>query len=50
MCISCDEHLTIKHIFTCSGFIETRESHYSAQSLCVLFEEISVKKILNYLK
>ena len=51
MCIGCDERLTIEHILlTCSDFIETRENHYTAQSLRVLSEEISVEKIYNYLK
>ena len=50
MCIGCDERLTTKHILlTCSDFTETRESQYTAQSLRVLFEEISVEKI-SYLK
>ena len=32
--ISCDELLTIEHILlTCSGFIEIRQSHFTAQSL-----------------
>ena len=40
MCVGCDERLTIKHILlTCSDFIEVRESHFTAQSLRVLFEE-----------
>ena len=37
MRIGCDEHLTIEHILiTCSDFIKTRQSHFTAQSLCVL--------------
>ena len=48
MCIGCDELLTTEHILlTCSDFIETRESHYSAQSLHILFQGISWE---NYLK
>ena len=36
MCIRCDELLTIEHILlTCSGLTEIRESHFTAQSLCV---------------
>ena len=51
MCIRCDELLTIEHtLLTCSGLIEIRESHFTAQSLCVLFQEISPEKIFNFLK
>ena len=58
MCIGCDELLTIQHIlltlfiyFTaCSDFIEIREYHFTAQSLRVLFREISPEKIFNFLK
>ena len=51
MCIGCDELLTIEQILlTCSNFIEIRESHFTAQSLCVLFQEISPEKIFNFLK
>ena len=51
MCIGCDELLTVKHIsLTCSDLIGIRQSHFSAQSLRVLFQEISPEKILNLLK
>ena len=41
VCIGCDEFLTIEHILlTCSDLIEVRESHFTAQSLRVLFHEI----------
>ena len=51
MCIGCDELLTIKHILlTCSDLIQIRETHFTAQSLRVLFQEISPEKILNFLK
>ena len=52
MRIGCDELLTIKHILlTNSDFIEIRESHFTAQSLRVLSQEISHEKIfLNFLK
>ena len=37
MCIRCDELLTIEHILlTCSDLIEIRESHFTAQSQCVV--------------
>ena len=40
MCIGCDKRLTIEHILlTCSDFIETRESHFTA----------SPEKIFNFL-
>ena len=43
--------MTIEHIlFACLYFVETRGSHYTAQSLRVLYEEISVEKIFNSLK
>ena len=42
MCIGCDQHLTIEHILlTCSDFIEIRESHFTAKSLRMLFQDIS---------
>jgi len=41
VCIGCDEVLTIEHILlTCSDLIEIRESHFTAQSLCMLFQDI----------
>ena len=51
VCIGCDQHLTIEYILlTCSDFIEMRESHFTAQSLRVLFQDISLEKIFNLLK
>ena len=50
MCIGCDALLTIEHILlTCSDLIEIRESHFTAQSLHVLFQEILPEKILNFI-
>ena len=41
MCIGCEKRLTIEHIlFICSDFIEIRESHFTAKSLRMLFEDI----------
>ena len=40
VCIGCDKYLTIEHILlTCSDFIEMRESHFTAQSLRMLFQD-----------
>ena len=51
MCIGCDKQLTIEHILlTCLDFIEMRERHFTAQSLRMLFQDISPEKILNFLK
>ena len=51
VCIKCDKHLTIEHILlTCSDFIEIRESHFTAKSLRMLFQDISPEKIFNFLK
>ena len=51
VCIRCDKRLTIEHIFlTCSDFIEIRERHFTAKSLCMLFKDIPAEKILNFLK
>ena len=51
VCIGCDELLTIEHnLLNCSDLIEIRESHFTAQSLCVLFQEISPETIFNFLK
>ena len=51
MCIGCDEVLNIEHIsLTCSDLIEIRESHFTAQSLLVLFQDIPPEKIFNFLK
>ena len=51
MCIGCDEHLTIEHVLlTCSDLTEIRESHFTAQSLHVLFQDISHEKSFNFLK
>ena len=45
VCIGCDQHITIKHILlTFSDFIEMRESHFTAQSLRMLFQDISPEK------
>ena len=49
MCIGCDQHLTII-LLTCSDFIEIRESQFTAQSLRILFQDISPEKIFNILK
>ena len=51
LCIGCDKRLTIEHILlTYSDFIEIRESHITAKSLHVLFQDISPEKIFNFLK
>ena len=51
MCIGRDELLTIGHILlTCSDLIEIKESHFTVQSLCMLFQDISPEKIFNFLK
>ena len=51
MCTRCDELLTIENILlTCSDLIEIRESHFTAQSLRVLFQDISPEKMFNFLK
>ena len=51
MCIRCDKCLTIEHILLiCSDFTEIRESHFTAQSLHMLFQDISPEKIFNFLK
>ena len=51
MCIGCDECLTIEHIWIiCLDFIETREKHFTAQSLRVLFQEVSLEKIWYFLR
>ena len=36
--------------FTCSDFMEIRESHFTAKSLRMLFQDISPEKIFNFLK
>ena len=46
-CISYGELLTIKHILlTCPDLIEIGQSHFTAQSLLELFQEILPEKIL----
>ena len=51
MCIVCDQHLTIEHILlTCSDFIEMRESHFTAQTLRMLFQDISPDNFFYFLK
>ena len=51
VCIGCDKCLTIEHIlFTCSDFIEIRESHFTAKSLRMLSQDILPEKIFNFLK
>ena len=35
---------------TCSDFIEIRENHFTANSLHMLFKDISPEKIFNFLK
>ena len=43
MCTGCDERLTIIRILlTCSDFIEIRESHFTAQSLRILFQSLRI--------
>ena len=49
MCIGRDELLTIDRILlTCSDLIEIRESHFAAQSLRLLFQDIPPEKIFNF--
>ena len=49
VCIGCDKRLTIELIlFTCSDFIEIRESHFTAKSLRV-FQDI-LPEIFDILK
>ena len=51
MRIGCDELLTIKHILlTNSDFFEIRESHFTAQSLCMLSQDIPPETIFYFLK
>ena len=51
MCIGRDELLTIDRILlTCSDLIEIRESHFTAESLRVLFQDFSPVKIFTFLK
>ena len=51
MCIGCDVPSTIEQILlACSDFIEMRESHFTAQSLRVLLQDISSEKIFDFLK
>ena len=51
MCIGCNERLTVCHnLLTCSEFIEIRESHFTAKSLRMLFQDILPEKIFNFLK
>ena len=52
MCIGCDKRHVFNHraYFTCSDFIEIRESHFTAKSLRMLFKDISPEKIFNFLK
>ena len=49
--IGCDKRLTTEHILlTCSGFIEIRETHFTAKSLRILFQDISPENIFYFLK
>ena len=49
--LDCDKCLTIEHILlTCLDFIEIRESHFTAKSLRMLFQDISPEKIFYFLK
>ena len=42
-CMLCTELLTVKHILLfCSDFVETKDQYFRAQSLKVLFKEISL--------
>ena len=51
VCIGCDKRLTIDHILSvCSDFTEIRESHFTAKSLRMLFQDISPENICNLLK
>ena len=52
MCIGYDQHLTVKHILlTCSDFYwNERDYQFTAQSLHMLFQDISPEKIFNFLK
>ena len=43
MCIACDEQLTFEHILLfCSDFTEAKEQYFTAWSLMMLFEDMSL--------
>ena len=50
VCIKCNQHLTIEHILLVQIFIEMIESQFTAQSLHMLFQDISTEKIFYFLK
>ena len=51
MCIGCDQDLSIEHILlTCMDFIEIRESHFTANSLRMLFQDISPRDDFYFLE
>ena len=51
MCIRCDECFTGEHILlNCSDLIQTRVELQLSQHVVVVFKEVSMEKIFNYLK
>jgi hypothetical protein len=50
-CVGCDCPLTVEHLLvSCVDFTPTRQRYYKEQSLSNIFEHVSPKNILLYLK
>ena len=50
-CIGCDTQLTVKHfLLECIDFIDVRRSCFQSNSLKDLFKNVSVERILSFLK
>ena len=50
-CISCNVDLTIKHILTsCTEFNDTRRKYYKSNNIKHIFDIVTPKKILDFLK
>ena len=49
-CTSYERKSTEHILITCSDFMETRESHFTAPSLRTLFQEMELQQIFNFQK
>ncbi len=48
-CISCNEALTVRHVFfDCIEFMDVREQYFYAANLKELFEDVAFGVILNF--
>lgn len=50
-CFACNKPFSVKHFLVlCADMIDIRRKHYTADTLKVLFRDVPLDKIINFLK